>query len=133
MFFKEKFKRSMDTMNERNRRYIEKMDKKSGGDKNDADQTENAANAAADVIHDESEAQIAADDARMGEAAQQISEDEQAAQHEYKEYIPAPDALSKENLEKGDVPALVISALLTFVPVILLLLAVMFLFVWLLS
>ena len=41
--------------------------------------------------------------------------------------------LAKENLEKGDLSAMVISALLTFLPIMLILAAIMFLAVKLLS
>ncbi len=53
------------------------------------------------------------------------------------EEIPPPNPpddnpLAKENLEKGDIPAIIISALLTFMPVLLILAAVMLLLVKLL-
>lgn len=88
MIFKERQKRAMDTMNHRNREYLNRMNGQQGED---------------------------------GEPS----------------LLPADqkdeNPLAKENLEKGDLSAMVISALLTFLPIMLILAAIMFLAVKLLS
>lgn len=78
MIFKERQKRAMDTMNHRNREYLEKMNGPLPDDMDD-------------------------------------------------------NPLSKDNLEKGDLPAMVISALLTFLPIILIIALIMIVSVKLLS
>lgn len=88
MIFKERQKRAMDTMNHRNREYLNRMNGQQGED---------------------------------GEPS-----------------LPTTDPkdenpLAKENLENGDLSAMVISALLTFLPIMLILAAIMFLAVKLLS
>ena len=85
MIFKERQKRAMDTMNHRNREYLNRMNGQEDG-----------------------EPSLPAD-----------QKDE--------------NPLAKENLEKGDLSAMVISALLTFLPIMLILAAIMFLAVKLLS
>ena len=87
MIFKERQKRAMDTMNHRNREYLNRMNGQQGED---------------------GEPSLPAD-----------PKDE--------------NPLAKENLEKGDLSAMVISALLTFLPTMLILAAIMFLAVKLLS
>ena len=87
MIFKERQKRAMDTMNHRNREYLNRMNGQQGED---------------------GEPSLPAD-----------PKDE--------------NPLAKENLEKGDLSAMVISALLTFLPFMLILAAIMFLAVKLLS
>lgn len=89
MIFKERQKRAMDTMNHRNREYLEKM--------NDASLNEDG-------------------------------EDGLERPHKPQEDNP----LSKDNLEKGDLTAMVISALLTFLPIILVIALIMFISVKLL-
>ncbi len=89
MIFKERQKRAMDTMNHRNREYLEKM--------KDSQPEEDGRNY----------------------ASQTKSEDD--------------NPFSKENLEKGDLPAMVISALLTFLPIIIVIALIMFISVKLLS
>ena len=85
MIFKERQKRARDTMNHRNREYLNRMNGQEDG-----------------------EPSLPAD-----------PKDE--------------NPLAKENLEKGDLSAMVISALLTFLPIMLILAAIMFLAVKLLS
>ena len=85
MIFKERQKRAMDTMNHRNREYLNRMNGQEDG--------------------------------------------EQILSVDPKDENP----LAKENLEKGDLSAMVISALLTFLPIMLILAAIMFLAVKLLS
>lgn len=87
MIFKERQKRAMDTMNHRNREYLNRMNGQQGED---------------------GEPSLPAD-----------PKDE--------------NPLAKENLEKGDLSAMVISALLTFLPIMLILAAIMLLAVKLLS
>ena len=89
MIFKERQKRAMDTMNHRNREYLEKMN-----------------------------------DASLNEG----EEDGLERPHKPQEDNP----LSKDNLEKGDLTAMVISALLTFLPIILIIALIMFISVKLL-
>lgn len=89
MIFKERQKRAMDTMNHRNKEYLEKMN-----------------------------------DASLNEG----EEDGLERLHKPQEDNP----LSKDNLEKGDLTAMVISALLTFLPIILVIALIMFISVKLL-
>lgn len=89
MIFRERQKRAMDTMNHRNREYLEKMNGSYPKD-------------------DE-------------ENLQGSSEPEEN------------NPLAKENLEKGDLPAMVISALITFLPIILVIAIIMLVAVKLLS
>ena len=87
MIFKERQKRAMDTMNHRNREYLNRMN------------------------------------------GQQREDGEPSLPADPKDENP----LAKENLEKGDLSAMGISALLTFLPIMLILAAIMFLAVKLLS
>lgn len=87
MIFKERQKRAMDTMNHRNREYLNRMN------------------------------------------GQQGEDGEPSLPTDPKDENP----LAKENLEKGDLSSMVISALLTFLPIMLILAAIMFLAVKLLS
>lgn len=89
MIFKERQKRAMDTMNHRNREYLEKM---------------------------------------------KDSQPEEEGRNYGSPTKPEDDnPFSKENLEKGDLPAMVISALLTFLPIIIVIALIMFISVKLLS
>lgn len=89
MIFKERQKRAMDTMNHRNREYLEKM---------------------------------------------KDSQPEEEGRSDESPTTPEDDnPFSKENLEKGDLPAMVISALLTFLPIIIVIALIMFVSVKLLS
>ena len=89
MIFKERQKRAMDTMNHRNREYLEKMkDSQPEGE------------------------------GRSYESPTKPEDD---------------NPFSKENLEKGDLPAMVISALLTFLPIIIVIALIMLISVKLLS
>ena len=89
MIFKERQKRAMDTMNHRNREYLEKM---------------------------------------------KDSQPEEEGRSDESPTKPEDDnPFSKENLEKGDLPAMVISALLTFLPIIFVIALIMFISVKLLS
>ena len=81
MIFKERQKRAMDTMDYRNREYLDKMNGTQGAD-----------------LENRREPVKPQDD----------------------------NPLAKENLEKGDLPAMVISALLTFLPIIIVLALIMF-------
>lgn len=89
MIFKERQKRAMDTMNHRNREYLEKM---------------------------------------------KDSQPEEEGRSDESPTKPKDDnPFFKENLEKGDLPAMVISALLTFLPIIIVIALIMFISVKLLS
>ena len=88
MIFKERQKRAMDTMNHRNKQYLEKMN---------------------DPLPDGGE------------------EDQKTPIRQ------VDDPFSKDNLEKGDLPAMVISALLTFLPIILVIALIMIVSIKLLS
>ena len=89
MIFKERQKRAMDTMNHRNKQYLEKMNGplRNGGE-----------------------------------------EDQEIPVRQVDD-----NPLSRDNLEKGDLSAIVISALLTFLPIILVIALIMIVSVKLLS
>ncbi|MBS1478063.1 MAG: hypothetical protein U0M59_02335 [Angelakisella sp.] len=89
MIFKERQKRAMDTMNHRNKEYLEKMNGPlpDGGEEN------------------------------QEIPVRQVDD----------------NPFSKDNLEKGDLPAMVISALLTFLPIILVIALIMIVSIKLLS
>lgn len=89
MIFKERQKRAMDTMNHRNREYLEKM--------------------------------------------KDTQPEEEGRNYESPTKPEDDNPFSKENLEKGDLPAMVISALLTFLPIIIVIALIMFISVKLLS
>lgn len=89
MIFKERQKRAMDTMNHRNREYLEKM------------------------------------------KDSQPEDDGESREYPIKPEDDNP--FSKDNLEKGDLSAMVISALLTFLPIIVIIALIMFISVKLLS
>lgn len=89
MIFKERQKRAMDTMNHRNREYLEKM--------------------------------------------KDSQPEEEGRRYESPTKPEDDNPFSKENLEKGDLPAMVISALLTFLPIIIVIALIMFISVKLLS
>lgn len=89
MIFKERQKRAMDTMNHRNREYLEKM--------------------------------------------KDSQPEEEGRSYESQTKPEDDNPFSKENLEKGDLPAMVISALLTFLPIIIVIALIMFISVKLLS
>lgn len=89
MIFKERQKRAMDTMNHRNREYLEKM--------------------------------------------KDSQPEEEGRSYESPTKPEDDNPFSKENLEKGDLPAMVISALLTFLPIIIVIALIMFISVRLLS
>ena len=89
MIFKERQKRAMETMNHRNREYLEKM--------------------------------------------KDSQPEEEGRSYESPNKPEDDNPFSKENLEKGDLPAMVISALLTFLPIIIVIALIMFISVKLLS
>ena len=89
MIFKERQKRAMDTMNHRNKEYLEKMN---------------------------------------GPLLNGGEEDQEIPVRQVDD-----NPLSRDNLEKGDLSAIVISALLTFLPIILVIALIMIVSVKLLS
>lgn len=92
MIFKERQKRAMDTMNHRNREYLEQMN--------------------GTLLNEDEKADL------------------EGLERPHKPQEDNP--LSKDNLEKGDLTAMVISALLTFLPIILVIALIMFISVKLL-
>lgn len=120
MLFWKKEKRGFEIMNERNRQYIEKMDR------------ENADKSAADKsAAEKAEAASGKEMPDPAENKEELSAWESADEREIaiEEARKQAEAFHKENqkmdLEKGDLPALIISAFLVFGPILLILGAIL--------
>ena len=109
MFFDKKIKRSMEVMDERNRLYLEKMN----SDKEDAA-----------VASSEPEDNTTEENAIEENAIEENTDEKALTREHEKEYRANNQELG---FEKGDLPALIISALLVFSPVFLVLIAIMML------
>ena len=92
MFFVRKVKKSMEVMNERNKRYLEEMNPESTKPSDFTDESLDTADELAETAEHEKEYRRLNDDA---------------------------------GLEKGDLPALIISALIVFSPIFLVLIGIM--------
>lgn len=122
MLFWKKEKRGFEIMNERNRQYIEKMDRENA-DKSAAEKA--AAEKAAAEGTNADEVANQTDDKEELSAWESADEREIAIEEARKQ----AEAFHKENqkmdLEKGDLPALIISAFLVFGPILLILGAIL--------
>ena len=124
MLFWKKEKRGFEIMNERNRQYIEKMDR-------EAAEKAAAEKAAAERTNADEVAAAAGEEANQTDNKEELSAWKSADEREIaiEEARKQAEAFNKENqkmdLEKGDLPALIISAFLVFGPILLILGAIL--------
>lgn len=129
MLFWKKEKRGFEIMNERNRQYIEKMDRENA-DKLAAEKAA-AEKAAAERTNADEVTAAAGEEANQTDNKEELSAWESADEREIaiEEARKQAEAFHKENqkmdLEKGDLPALIISAFLVFGPILLILGAIL--------
>ncbi|MBO4406444.1 MAG: hypothetical protein J5849_01980 [Clostridia bacterium] len=122
MFFSKKVKKSFEVMQERNRRYLESMKEKeagkASGDAEEASAPDGAEELPAPGTAEEApEEELRAEREEKREEAEETLIPAEVLPEEDDDEIPG----KKENLEKGDLPAMIISAFLVFGPVFLIL------------
>ena len=122
MFFSKKVKKSFEVMQERNRRYLESMKEKeagkASGDAQEASAPDGAEELPAPGTAEEApEEELRAEREEKREEAEETLIPAEVLPEEDDDEIPG----KKENLEKGDLPAMIISAFLVFGPVFLIL------------